>query len=175
MLCKKSVLTNFSKFSGKRLQPATLLKKRFLHRCLPLHFAKFLRTSFLIERLRWGADCSWKTTSQRAPPAGHPLENSLRTIASRKTPHWTLSATQLNSLPENCPQTNAPQNTSPNEEARSSDPEYYPHTTLCRKITPSNFQMYNYQSDYKYNYLSQTKWRNTNSFIASFKIIRCRL
>ena len=28
-------------------QPATLLKKRLWHRCLPLNFAKFLRTSFL--------------------------------------------------------------------------------------------------------------------------------
>ena len=29
------------------LRPATLLKKRFWHRCFPVNFAKFLRTTFL--------------------------------------------------------------------------------------------------------------------------------
>ena len=54
--CKKGVLKNFPKFTGKRLshshflnkviglRPATLLKKRLWHRCLPVNFAKFLRT-----------------------------------------------------------------------------------------------------------------------------------
>ena len=32
---------------------ATLLKKRLWHRCFPLNFAKFLRTLFLTEHLRW--------------------------------------------------------------------------------------------------------------------------
>ena len=34
-------------------RPATLLKKRFWHRCFPVNFAKFLRKLFLIEHLRW--------------------------------------------------------------------------------------------------------------------------
>ena len=33
--------------------PATLLKKRLWHRCFPVNFAKFLRTPFLKEHLRW--------------------------------------------------------------------------------------------------------------------------
>ena len=35
------------------LRRATLLKKRLWHRCFPMNFAKFLRTPFLTERLRW--------------------------------------------------------------------------------------------------------------------------
>ena len=39
-------------FCKKRcLRPATLLKKRLLHRCFPVNFAKFLRTPFLKEHL----------------------------------------------------------------------------------------------------------------------------
>ena len=33
--------------------PATLLKKRPWHRCFPVNFAKFLRTTFFIQHLRW--------------------------------------------------------------------------------------------------------------------------
>ena len=56
---KKGVLRNFAKFTGKRLcqslffnkvaglSPATLLKKRLWHRCLPVKFAKLLTTPFL--------------------------------------------------------------------------------------------------------------------------------
>ena len=33
--------------------PATLLDKRLWHKCFPVHFAKFLRTPFLIEHLWW--------------------------------------------------------------------------------------------------------------------------
>ena len=33
--------------------PATLLKKRPWHRCFPSTFAKFLRTPFFTEHLRW--------------------------------------------------------------------------------------------------------------------------
>ena len=35
------------------LRPATLLKKKPWHRCFPVSFAKFLKTSFLSEHLRW--------------------------------------------------------------------------------------------------------------------------
>ena len=33
--------------------PANLLKMRLWHRCFPVNFAKFLRTSFFTERLQW--------------------------------------------------------------------------------------------------------------------------
>ena len=56
---KKGVLEDFAKFTGKHLyqslffnkntgqMPATLLKKRLWHRCIPVNFAEFLRTPFL--------------------------------------------------------------------------------------------------------------------------------
>ena len=59
VFCKKGVLGNFAKFTGKHmcqrlffnkvagLKPATLLKKSLWHRCFPVNFAKFLRTPFL--------------------------------------------------------------------------------------------------------------------------------
>ena len=65
VLCKKSELRNFAKFTGKhlrqsfflnkvaRLKTVTLLKKRPWHRSFPVNFAKLLRTPFLVEYLRW--------------------------------------------------------------------------------------------------------------------------
>ena len=65
VFCRKGVHTNFTKFSGKHLlqslffnkvaalRPATLLKKRLCYRCFPVNFAKFVRTLFLTEQLRW--------------------------------------------------------------------------------------------------------------------------
>ena len=62
---KKVALRNFAKFAEKHLcqslffnkvaglRPATLLKKRLWHKCLTANFAKFLRTPFSIEHLRW--------------------------------------------------------------------------------------------------------------------------
>ena len=59
VLCKKGVLRNFAKFTGKHLcqslffnkvaglRLATSLKKRLWHSCFPVNFAKFLRTPFL--------------------------------------------------------------------------------------------------------------------------------
>ena len=58
VFCKRCVLRNLTKFTGKHLRqslffnkvaglrPATLLKKRFWHRCFPVNFVKFLRTTF---------------------------------------------------------------------------------------------------------------------------------
>ena len=55
----KGVLRNFLKFTGKHqcqslffnkvasLRPATLFKKRLWHKCFPLNFVKFPRTTFL--------------------------------------------------------------------------------------------------------------------------------
>ena len=54
----KGVLRNFAKFTEKHLcqllfynkvagpESATLIKKRLWHRCFPMNFAKFLRTTF---------------------------------------------------------------------------------------------------------------------------------
>ena len=77
VLCEKGVLRNFAKFTRKHLcqslffnkvadicarvsfliklqaPPATLLKKRLWHWCFPVNFAKFLRTPFFTEHLRW--------------------------------------------------------------------------------------------------------------------------
>ena len=44
---RKRVLTNFVKFTGKRLSPPTILKKKLWYRCFPVIFAKFLRAPFL--------------------------------------------------------------------------------------------------------------------------------
>ena len=40
-------------FSIKLQAPITLLKKRLWHRCFPVNFAKFLRTTFFTEHLWW--------------------------------------------------------------------------------------------------------------------------
>ena len=65
VFCKKVVLRNFAKCTGKHLcqslffnkvaglRLATLLKKRVWHRCYPVNFMKFLRTTFIIKHLRW--------------------------------------------------------------------------------------------------------------------------
>ena len=56
VFCKRGVLKNFSKFTGKhlcqglffnRLKPATLLKKRLWHRCFIMNFAEFSKASFI--------------------------------------------------------------------------------------------------------------------------------
>ena len=55
VFCKKVVLRKIAKFTAKHLclRPATLLKKRLWHRCFPVNFAKFLRTTFFIDHLWW--------------------------------------------------------------------------------------------------------------------------
>ena len=40
-------------FCKKGPRSATLLKRRLWHRCFPVNFAKFLRTSFFTEHLWW--------------------------------------------------------------------------------------------------------------------------
>ena len=42
------------------LMPATLFKKRLWHRCLPINFEKFLRTSFLQNTSGWLLLCVWE-------------------------------------------------------------------------------------------------------------------
>ena len=58
VFCEKGVLRNFAKLTGKNvcqslvfnklagLRSATLLKKTLWHRCFPVNFVKFLRTTF---------------------------------------------------------------------------------------------------------------------------------
>ena len=68
VFCKKGVLKNFTKFTGKYLcqslffnrvpglaglRPTTVLKKRLWHRCFPVNLVKFLRTPISIEHLCW--------------------------------------------------------------------------------------------------------------------------
>ena len=65
VFCKKVVLRNFEKFTGKHLcqslffskvaglRAATLLKKKLWHRWFSVNFAKFLRKLFLTEHLQW--------------------------------------------------------------------------------------------------------------------------
>ena len=50
VFCRSSPPEVLSKASGLRL--ATLFKKRLRHRCFPVDFTKFSRTSFFIEHLR---------------------------------------------------------------------------------------------------------------------------
>ena len=80
VFCKKGVLKNFAKFTGKHLcqrlflikfqkPPATLLKKRFWRKCFPVNLAKFLRTPFFIDHLRWlflgtRTTCLWLTSNR---------------------------------------------------------------------------------------------------------------
>ena len=55
VFCKKSVLRNFVNFTGKtpalesllnKVRPTAVIKKRLQHRCFPVKFAKFRRTTF---------------------------------------------------------------------------------------------------------------------------------
>ena len=46
VFCKKGVLKNFAKFTGKHLCQSLFFNKKLWHRCLPVNFAKFLRTRF---------------------------------------------------------------------------------------------------------------------------------
>ena len=52
----KNALRNFAKFTEKHLsqaQPCSFIKNRLQHRCFPVKFLKFLRTSFFTEHLLW--------------------------------------------------------------------------------------------------------------------------
>ena len=65
VLCRKSVLRNFEKFTRKHLcqsllfnkvaglRTVTSLKKRFWCRCFPVNFSKFLKTPSITEHLQW--------------------------------------------------------------------------------------------------------------------------
>ena len=65
VFCRKDVLRNFEKFTGKHLcqcllfnkvaglKTVTLLKQRFWYRCFPVNFSKFLKTPSITEHLQW--------------------------------------------------------------------------------------------------------------------------
>ena len=65
VFCRKGVLRNFEKFTGKHLcqcllfnkvaglRTVTLLKQRFWCRCFPANFSKFLKTPSITEQLQW--------------------------------------------------------------------------------------------------------------------------
>ena len=65
LFCKKDVLRNFAKFTGKHLcqslvfnkvatlRPANLLEKSLWHWYFHVNFVKFLRAPFFIEHLWW--------------------------------------------------------------------------------------------------------------------------
>ena len=55
VLCKKGVLRNFAKFTGKHLCQSLYFNKVAgpRHKCFLVDFAKFLRTPFLTDHLRW--------------------------------------------------------------------------------------------------------------------------
>ena len=50
---KIDVLKHFRSSPPVSLRPATLLKMRLWHRGFPVNFAKFLRTPYFTEQLRW--------------------------------------------------------------------------------------------------------------------------
>ena len=56
VFCRRGVLRNFAKFTGKHLSQSLFFNKvgkreRLWHRYFHVSFAKFLRTAFLIEHL----------------------------------------------------------------------------------------------------------------------------
>ena len=56
VLCKKGVLRNFTKFTGKHLCQSLYflkLQQRIWHRCFYVNFMRFLRTPFFKEHLWW--------------------------------------------------------------------------------------------------------------------------
>ena len=63
VFCKKGVLRNFTKFTGKHrrqslffnkvagLRPVTLLKKRLQRRCFPVNFYEIFKNTYFVEHL----------------------------------------------------------------------------------------------------------------------------
>ena len=89
---KKYVLENFAILTGKYLcqslyfnnvaglNPATLLKKRLLHRCFPVNFAKFLRTTFPTVHLRWLLLRNWNFALNNNIGVSHWLSHKMKTL-----------------------------------------------------------------------------------------------
>ena len=89
---KKSVLRNFTKFTGKHLcqslffnkvaglRSATLLKKGLWHKCFPVNFVKVLRTPFLQNTS--GRLLLMLNVQKTSIWCSGPLENLLRVFSS---------------------------------------------------------------------------------------------
>ena len=121
LFCKKSVLRNFAKFTGKHmcqslffneitgLRPATSLEdsetlrlRDFWHRCFPVNFAKFLRTSFFYraapeaasEYIKWDTLKIFQAAEFSEVELAHGGTTYIRAkgekITSRRSRHWTL-------------------------------------------------------------------------------------
>ena len=79
-------------------RPATLFKKRLWHRCFPVNFVKFLRTSFYLEDLWWQL---LSLTTFRVTNTGiikysiRYHHSSFKCIRSRL---WTFSKSNINEL-----------------------------------------------------------------------------
>ena len=98
VFCEKGVFKSFTKFTGKhpyqsfffykvaRLRPATLLKQRLWHRCLPVNCVKFLRRLFL-----WNSSggCFWKHNVTMQTTAEF-ASNSTANIKLSKRPSFLL-------------------------------------------------------------------------------------
>ena len=95
---RKSALRNFAKFTGKHLCQIlflTLFKKRLWHRCIPLNFVKFLRTSFLQNTSRRLLLKSWTHF-------WYISTNNIQTY-NKRTTKWPNTLKQfVNNLPTNC-------------------------------------------------------------------------
>ena len=50
---EKNIFMRISFLIKLKVTPTTLLKKRLWRRCFPVNFAKFLRTAFYKEHIRW--------------------------------------------------------------------------------------------------------------------------
>ena len=91
VFCEKGILRNFAKFTGKHLFQSLFfnkvaggclqiyLKKRLWHRCVPGNFAKFLRTPFSTEHLRW-------LLLTKRQPQSSDVYQCVITISTLKTP-----------------------------------------------------------------------------------------
>ena len=62
------------------LRTATLLKKRLLHRCFPVNFAKFLRTTFPTVHLRWLLLRNWNFALNNNIGVSHWLSHKMKTL-----------------------------------------------------------------------------------------------
>ena len=115
MFCRKGVLRNFAKFTGKQLcqsyffnkvaglRTAIFLKKRLWRRCFPVNFAKFLRTSFFTEHLRCLLLCrkTWKFSSVKYSAMSSLLMKKTSSPRMFFTPKQAISS--VTSLREKCP------------------------------------------------------------------------
>ena len=104
MFCKKGVLKNFTKFTGKHqcqslfsinlgLRPTTLLKKKHWHRCFPVNFVKFLRAPVYIEHV-WSLLLRTDTDIMKISENGITFSDPIK-VANKFNNHVTNIAQNL--------------------------------------------------------------------------------